>query len=190
MRNALRKSIRFKSILESHFRIHDFHVENETNINHEKTRLKTIRLRQALRSFAFIRRFVSVSQRERNREFDTRTAEKHYNNHRLDCFFDQNIAQSSIVLKSEVCRRRTNDQTQTTRMNRNAHRESMKRLFTRFEYQEENHREEKKTEIQKNFRNSYKSIDVFLTIRSMSAHQKSSIQENLKNVKYNAAKYN
>jgi hypothetical protein len=104
-----------------------------------------------LRSSAFTRRLVSVSQRERNREFDTRIAEKHYNNHRLDCSFDQSIAQNSIVLKSEVCRRRTNDQTQTTRMNRNAHKESMKKLSTRFEYQEENHREEKKTEIQKKF---------------------------------------
>jgi hypothetical protein len=42
--------------------------------------------------------------------------------------------------------RRTNDQTQETRMNRDAHRKSMKRLFTRFEQQEENHREEKKAE--------------------------------------------
>jgi hypothetical protein len=64
----------------------------------------------------------------------------------------------------------------------------MKRLFTRFEYQEENHREEKEIEIQKNFRNFYESIDVFLTIRSLSAHQKSSTQENLKNVKFNAAR--
>jgi hypothetical protein len=190
MRNALRKSIRFKSILRSHFRIHDFHAEDETNINHEKTRLKTTRLRQALRSFAFIRRFVSVSQRERNKEFDTKTAEKHYNNHRLDCSFDQSIAQNSIVLKSEVCRRRTNDQTQATRMNKDAHRESMKRLFTRFEYQEENHREKKEVEIQKNFRNFYRSVDVFLTIRSMSAHQKSSTQESFKDVKFNAARCN
>jgi hypothetical protein len=188
MRNALRKSIRFKSILRSHFRIHDFHAEDETNINHEKTRLKTIRLRQVLRSSAFIRCLVSVSQRERNKEFDTRIAEKHYNNHRLDCFFDQSIAQSSVVLKSEMCKRRTNDQTQTTKMNRDAHKESMKRLSTRFEYQEENHREEKEAEIQKNFRNFYRSIDVSLTIRSMSAHQKSSAQENFKNVKFNAAR--
>jgi hypothetical protein len=190
MRNALRKSIRFKLIFRSHFRIHDFHAEDETNINHEKARLKTTRLRQVLRSFAVIRRFVSVSQRERNREFDTKTAEKHYNNHRLDCFSDQSIAQSSIVLKSEMCRRRTNDQTQATRMNRNAHRESMKRLSTRFEYQEENHREEKEAEIQKNFRNFYKSVDVSLTIRSMSAHQKSSVQENFKDVKFNATRCN
>jgi hypothetical protein len=190
MRNALRKSIRFKSVLRSHSRIHDSHVEDETNINHEKARLKTTRLRQALRSSAFIRRLVSVSQRERNRESDTRIAEKHYNNHRLDCSSDQSIAQSSVVLKSEVCRRRTDDQTQATRMNRDAHRESMKRLFTRFEYQEENHREEKEAEIQKNFRNSYKSVDVSLTIRSMSAHQKSSAQENFKDVKFNAAKCN
>jgi hypothetical protein len=190
MRNALRKSIRFKSIFRSHSRIHDFHAENETNINHEKARLKTTRLRQALRSFAFIRRFVSVSQRERNRESDTRIAKKHYNNHRFDCSFDQSIAQNSIVLKSKVCERRTDDQTQATRMNKNAHRESMKRLFTRFEHQEENHREEKKTEIQKNFRNSYRSVDVSLTTRSMSAHQKSSAQENFKNVKFNAARCN
>jgi hypothetical protein len=190
MRNALRKSIRFKSIFKSHSRIHDFHVEDETNINHEKTRLKTTRLRQALRSSASTRRFVNVSQRERNKKFDTRTAKKHYNNHRLDCFFDQSIAQSSIVLKSEMCRRRTNDQTQTTKMNKDAHKESMKKLFTRFEYQEENHREKKETEIQKNFRNFYRSIDVFLTIRSMSAHQKSSAQENLKNVKFNATRCN
>jgi transcription initiation factor IIF auxiliary subunit len=134
MRNALRKSIRFKSIFKSHFRIHDFHVENETDINHEKTRLKTTRLRQALRSSAFTRRFVSVSQRERNRESDTRTAEKHYNNHRFDCLFDQSIVQNSVVLKSEMCERRTNDQTQATRMNRDAYKESMKRLFTRFEH--------------------------------------------------------
>jgi hypothetical protein len=190
MRNALRKSIRFKSIFRSHSRIHDFHAEDETNINHEKTRLKTIQLRQALRSFAFIRRLVNVSQRKRNKELDTRIAKKHYNNHRFDCFFDQSIAQSSIVLKSEVCRRRTNDQTQATRMNKNAHRKSMKRLFTRFEYQKENHREEKKAEIQKNFRNFYRSVDVSLTTRSMSAHQKSSIQESLKNVKFNAARCN
>jgi hypothetical protein len=190
MRNALRKSIRFKLIFRSFFRIHDFHAEDETNINHEKTRLKTTRLRQVLRSFAFIRRLVSVSQRERNREFDTKIAEKHYNNHRLDCSFDQNIVQSSIVLKSKVCRRRTDDQTQATKMNRDAHRKSMKRLFTRFEYQEENHREKKKIEIQKNFRNFYRSVDVFLTIRSMNAHQKSSIQKNLKNVKFNAARCN
>jgi glutamine synthetase adenylyltransferase len=141
-----------------------------------------------LRSFAFIRRFVNVSQREENRKFDTKIAKKHYNNHRLDCSFDQSIAQSSIVLKSEVCRRRINDQTQTTRMNKDALRESMKKLFTRFEYQEENHREEKKAEIQKNFRNFYRSVDVSLTIRSLSAHQKSSVQENLKNVKFNAAR--
>jgi hypothetical protein len=190
MRNALRKSIRFKSIFRSHSRIHDFHAENETSINHEKTRLKTTQLRQVLRSFVFIRHLINVSQRERNRKFDTRTAKKHYNNHRLDCFFDQNIAQNSIVLKSKMCKRRTNDQTQATRMNRNAHRESMKKLFTRFEYQEENHREEKKAEIQKNFRNFYKSIDVFLTIRSMSAHQKSSTQENFKNIKFNATRCN
>jgi hypothetical protein len=91
MRNALRKSIRFKSIFRSYFCIHDFHVEDETNINHKKTRLKTIRLRQVLRSFAFIRRFVSVKQRERNKEFDTKIAEKHHNNHFFDCFFDQSI---------------------------------------------------------------------------------------------------
>jgi hypothetical protein len=134
MRNALRKSIRFKSIFKSHFRIHDFHVEDETNINHEKARLKTIRLRQVLRSSAFIRRLVSVSQREENKEFDTRIAKKHYNNHLFDCSFDQSIFQNSIVLKSEVCKRRTNDQTQATRMNRDAHKESMKKLSTRFEY--------------------------------------------------------
>jgi hypothetical protein len=190
MRNALRKSTRFKSIFRSHFRIHDLHAENEININHEKARLKTTRLRQALRSSASIRRFDNVSQRERNRKFDTRTAEKHYNNHRFDCFFDQNIVQNSIVLKSKMCRSRTNDQTQTTRMNRDAHRKSMKRLFTCFEYQEENHREEKKAEVQKNFRNSYRTVDVSLTTRSMSAHQKSSAQENLKDVKFNAAKCN
>jgi hypothetical protein len=190
MRNALRKSTRFKSILRSHSRIHDLHAEDETDINHEKARLKTTRLRQALRSSASTRRLVSVSQRERNKESDTRTAEKHYNNHRLDCFSDQSIAQSSVVLKSEVCRRRTNDQTQTTRMNRDAHRESMKKLFTRFEYQEKNHREEKEAEIQKNFRNLYRSVDVSLTIRSMSAHQKSSAQENFKDVKFNAARCN
>jgi hypothetical protein len=190
MRNALRKSIRFKSIFKSHSRIHDFHTEDETIINHEKTRLKTTQLRQALRSSASARRLVNVSQRERNREFDTKIAKKHYNNHRLDCLFDQSIAQSSIVVKSKICRRRTNDQTQTTKMNKDAHKKSMKRLFTRFEYQEENHREEKKAEIQKNFQNFYKSIDVFLTTRSMSAHQKSSAQENLKNVKFNAARCN
>jgi ABC-type anion transport system duplicated permease subunit len=141
-----------------------------------------------LRSFVFIRRFVNVSQCEENKEFDTKIAEKHYNNHRLDYFFNQNIAQNSIVLKSKVCRRRINDQTQTTRKNKNAHKKSMKKLFTRFEYQEENHREEKKAEIQKNFRNFYKSIDVSLTIRSLNAHQKSSVQKNLKNVKFNAAR--
>jgi hypothetical protein len=92
MRNALRKSIRFKSILKSHFRIHDFHAKDETIINHEKTRLKTTQLRQALRSSAFTRRLVCVSQREENKEFDTKIAKKHYNNHRLDCSFDQNIA--------------------------------------------------------------------------------------------------
>jgi ABC-type anion transport system duplicated permease subunit len=138
-----------------------------------------------LRSSAFIRRLVSVSQREENREFDTKIAKKHYNNHRHDCFFDQSIVQNSIVLKSKVCRRRTNDQTQTTRMNRDAHRESMKRLFTRFEYQEENHCEEKKTEIQKNVRIFYRSIDVSLTTRLLSARQKLSIQENFKDVKFN-----
>jgi hypothetical protein len=188
MRNALRKSIRFKSILKSHSRIHDFHVEDETNINHEKARLKTIRLRQVLRSFAFIRRFISVSQREENKKFDTRIAKKHYNNHFFDCFFDQSIFQSSIVLKSEVCKRCTDDQTQATKMNKDAHKKSMKRLSTRFEYQEENYRAKKKIEIQKNFRNSYESIDVFLTIRSLSAHQKSSTQENFKNVKFNATR--
>jgi hypothetical protein len=188
MRNALRKSIRFKSIFRSHSRIHDFHAEDETNINHEKARLKTTRLRQALRSSASTRRLVSVSQREENRKSDTKIAKKHYNNHLFDCFFDQSIFQSSVVLKSEVCKRRTNDQTQATRMNKDAHKESMKRLFTRFEYQEENHREKKKAEIQKNFRNSYESVDVFLTIRSLSAHQKSSTQENLKDVKFNAAR--
>jgi hypothetical protein len=188
MRNALRKSIRFKSIFRSHSRIHDFHAENETNINHEKTRLKTTRLRQALRSFAFIRRFINVSQREKNKQFDARIAEKHYNNHLFDCFFDQSISQSSVVLKSEVCRRHTDDQTQATRMNKDAHKESMKKLSTRFEYQEENHREKKEAEIQKNFRNSYRSVDVSLTTRSISAHQKSSTQENFKNVKFNAAR--
>jgi hypothetical protein len=85
--------------------------------------------------------------------------------------------------------RRTNDQTQTTKMNKDAHKKSMKRLFTRFEHQEENHREEKETEIQKNFRNFYRSIDDSLTTRSLSAHQKSSIQENLKNVEFNATRY-
>jgi hypothetical protein len=134
MRNALRKSIRFKLILRSHFRIHDLYVEDETNINHEKTRLKTTQLRQILRSSAFIRRLVSVSRREENKEFSTKIAEKHYNNHRFDCFFDQNIVQSSIVLKSKVCKRRINNQTQTTKMNKDAHKESMKKLFTRFEY--------------------------------------------------------
>jgi ribosomal protein L4 len=94
MRNALRKSIRFKLIFRSHFRIHDFYAENETNINHEKTRLKTIRLRQALRSFAFTRRFLSVLRREKNRKFNIKIAEKSYNNHRLDCFFDQSIVQT------------------------------------------------------------------------------------------------
>jgi uncharacterized protein YaaR (DUF327 family) len=84
--------------------------------------------------------------------------------------------------------RHTNNQTQTTKMNKNAHKKSMKKLFTHFECQKENHREEKKTEIQKNFRNFYKSIDDSLTIRSLSAYQKSSIQKNLKNVEFNAAK--
>jgi hypothetical protein len=64
----------------------------------------------------------------------------------------------------------------------------MKRLFTRFEYQEENHREKKEAEIQKNFRNSYRSVDDSLTIRSLSAHQKSSAQKNFKNVEFNAAR--
>ncbi len=64
MRNALRKSIRFKLILRSYFRIHDFHAESETNISHKKARLKTTRLRQVLRSFVFIRRFVNVTLRE------------------------------------------------------------------------------------------------------------------------------
>jgi predicted secreted protein len=73
-------------------------------------------------------------------------------------------------------------------MNKDAHKKSMKRLFTCFEYQKENHREKKKAKIQKNFRNFYKSIDVSLTICSLSAHQKSSAQKNLKNVKFNAAK--
>jgi hypothetical protein len=91
LRDALRKSIRFKSIVRSHSRIHDFHAEDETNINHKKTRLKTIRLRQVLRSSAFIRRFVNVTQRERNKEFNTKIAKKHYNNHFLDRFFNQNI---------------------------------------------------------------------------------------------------
>jgi hypothetical protein len=91
-------------------------------------------------------------------------------------------------LKSEVRERRTNDQTQTTRINRDAHKESMKKLSTRFKCQEENHREEKKVEIQKNFRNFYKSVDDFLTIRSLNAHQESSAQENLKNVEFNAAR--
>jgi hypothetical protein len=117
MRNALRKSTRFKSIFKSHSHIHDLHVEDEKNINHEKARLKTIRLRQVLRSSAFTRRFVSVSQREENKEFDTKIAKKHYNNHFFDCSFDQSIFQSSVVLKSKMCRRRTNDQTQTTKMN-------------------------------------------------------------------------
>jgi vacuolar-type H+-ATPase subunit E/Vma4 len=85
-------------------------------------------------------------------------------------------------------RRRTNDQTQATKINRDAHKESMKRLSTRFECQKENHREEKEAEIQKNFRNFYKSVDDSLTIRSLSAHQKSSAQENLKNVEFNAAR--
>jgi vacuolar-type H+-ATPase subunit E/Vma4 len=84
--------------------------------------------------------------------------------------------------------RRTDNQTQATKMNRDAHKESMKRLFTRFEYQEENHREEKKAEIQKNFRNFYRSVDDSLTTRSLSVHQKSSIQENLKNFEFNAAR--
>jgi hypothetical protein len=91
MRNALRKSIRFKSIFKSYFYIHDFHVEDETNINHKKARLKMTRLRQVLRSFASTRRFVSVTQRERNKEFDIKIAKKHRNNHFLDCSSDQNI---------------------------------------------------------------------------------------------------
>ncbi len=73
-------------------------------------------------------------------------------------------------------------------MNKNVYRKSMKRLFTCFEYQEKNHREKKKAKIQKNFRNFYKSIDDFLTIRSLSAHQKSSIQENFENIEFHAAK--
>jgi hypothetical protein len=151
MRNALQKSIRFKSIFKSYFHIHDFYVKDETNINHKKTRLKTTRLRQALRSFAFTRRFVNVTQRERNRKFETKIAKKLHNNHRFDCFFDQNIVQNSILLKSKMRKRRTNDQTQTTKINRNAYRESMKRLFTRFEYQEENHREKTKLKFKKTF---------------------------------------
>jgi hypothetical protein len=47
-----------------------------------------------------------------------------------------------------------------------------KKLFTRFECQEENHREEKEAEIQKKFRNFYKSVDESLTTRLLSAHQK------------------
>jgi hypothetical protein len=109
MRNALRKSIRFKLIFRSHFRIHDFFVENETNINHKKTRLKTTRLQQVLRSSVFTHRLVSVSQREKNKEFNIKIAKKHYNNHCFDYFFDQKIVQNSIVLKSKMCRRRTND---------------------------------------------------------------------------------
>jgi hypothetical protein len=46
--------------------------------------------------------------------------------------------------------RRTNDQTQTMRMNKNAFRKSMKKLSTRIECQKENHCKEKKAEIQKN----------------------------------------
>jgi hypothetical protein len=46
--------------------------------------------------------------------------------------------------------RRTNDQTQTTKMNKDAFRKSMKRLFTCIECQEENHCEKKEIEIQKN----------------------------------------
>jgi hypothetical protein len=91
MRNALRKSIRFKSIFKSYSRIHDFYAEDKTNIKHKKTRLKMTRLRQALRSSAIIRRFVNVTLREQIKEFDTRIAEKHHNNYFLDCFSDQNI---------------------------------------------------------------------------------------------------
>jgi t-SNARE complex subunit (syntaxin) len=47
--------------------------------------------------------------------------------------------------------RRTNDQTQATRMNRDAHKKSMKKLFARFECQKENHREEKKMKFRKTF---------------------------------------
>jgi hypothetical protein len=64
----------------------------------------------------------------------------------------------------------------------------MKKLFTCIEYQEENHREKKEVEIQKNLWNFYKSIDDFLTIRSLSAYHKSLTQENLKNVEFNAMK--
>ncbi len=91
MRNALRKLIRFKSIFKSYSYIHDFHVEDETNINHKKTRLKKIRLRQVLCSFVFIRRFINVTQYERNKEFNTSIAEKHHNNHFFDYSFDQRI---------------------------------------------------------------------------------------------------
>ncbi len=87
MRNALRKSIRFKSIFKLYFRIHDFYAENKTNINHKKTRLKTIRLRQSLHSFTFICNFVYVTQRTRNKKFNIKIAEIHYNNHRFDYFF-------------------------------------------------------------------------------------------------------
>jgi vacuolar-type H+-ATPase subunit E/Vma4 len=85
-------------------------------------------------------------------------------------------------------KRRTNDQTQTTRMNKDAHKESIKKLFTRLKCQKENHREEKEAEIQKNFRNFYRSVDDSLTTRSLNTHQKSSIQENFKNVEFNTAK--
>jgi hypothetical protein len=47
--------------------------------------------------------------------------------------------------------RRTDDQTQATKMNKDAHKESMKKLFTRFEYQKENCAKKKKLKFRKTF---------------------------------------
>jgi hypothetical protein len=46
-------------------------------------------------------------------------------------------------------KRRINDQTQTTRINENAFKKSMKKLFTRIKCQEVNHREKKKRKFKK-----------------------------------------
>jgi hypothetical protein len=67
-----------------------------------------------LRSFVFIRRFINVSQREENKEFNIKIAKKHYNNHRFDYFFDQNIIQNSILLKLKMCKRNNENEQKYT----------------------------------------------------------------------------
>ncbi len=65
-------------------------------------------------------------------------------------FFDQELVENKILLKSKVRRCRDDDETLSSRMNNDSHRKQLKDLFARDECQEKDDCQKKKLKFKKN----------------------------------------